>query len=132
MDDFSFDLPGGASQARRAFRIKVPGLEVWIEEKGEAFAIEDLSALGMAFFSHDPGAFEPERLLTCDLLLNQKLFIAALSARVKRIMPDAGPDVCSVGCAFEGLDLKQEARLDKLVLEVQKRLIALRKTKERS
>ena len=34
-----------------------------------------------------------------------------------------------IGCVFHDMDRRQEIKLDKLVLEVQKRLIELRKAK---
>ncbi len=120
-DDISFSVAGDDPQ-RRAFRAKVPGLKIVVPVKSSsAYDVMDLSAMGLAF-KDDTRSFKENTIITFDLYLNDKVFLAELTARVMRLLPNG-----LVGCNFEGNDHRKEARLDKLVLEVQKRLIALRK-----
>ena len=118
--DISFTVAGDDSQ-RRAFRAKVPGLKVAVPAKKASYDVMDLSAMGLAF-RDDAKSFKENTIITFDLYLNDKVFLAELTARVMRMLDNG-----LVGCNFEGNDHRKEARLDKLVLEVQKRLIALRK-----
>ena len=60
-----------------------------------------------------------------DLLLNKRLFLGDLKGKVMRVITEKG----IIGCNFDGMERRQEIKLDKLVLEVQKRLIELRKAK---
>jgi len=119
-EDISFTVAGDDSQ-RRAFRAKVPGLKVVVPARNAGYDVMDLSAMGLAF-KDDAKSFKENTIITFDLYLNDKVFLAELTARVMRMLPNG-----LVGCNFEGNDHRKEARLDKLVLEVQKRLIALRK-----
>ncbi|MEW5771940.1 MAG: PilZ domain-containing protein [Thermodesulfobacteriota bacterium] len=118
--DISFTVGGDDSQ-RRAFRAKVPGLKVAVPDRSASYDVMDLSAMGLAF-RDDAKSFKENTIITFDLYLNDKVFLAELTARVMRMLDNG-----LVGCNFEGNDHRKEARLDKLVLEVQKRLIALRK-----
>jgi hypothetical protein len=120
MADISFTVAGDDSN-RRAFRAKVPGLKVVVPARNAAYDVMDLSAMGLAF-RDDTKSFKENTIITFDLYLNDKVFLAELTARVMRMLGNG-----LVGCNFEGNDHRKEARLDKLVLEVQKRLIALRK-----
>lgn len=119
-EDISFSVAGDDS-SRRAFRAKVPGLRVVVPAKSAGFDVVDLSAMGLAF-RDDARSFKENTMITFDLHLNDKVFLAELTARVMRVLDNG-----IIGCNFEGNDHRKEARLDKLVLEVQKRLIALRK-----
>lgn len=119
-EDISFSVAGDDSQ-RRAFRAKVPGLRVAVPAKNAAYDVVDLSAMGLAF-RDDAKSFKENIIITFDLHLGGKVFLAELTARVMRVLDNG-----IIGCNFEGNDHRKEARLDKLVLEVQKRLIALRK-----
>ncbi len=120
-DDFSFTMAGDDKQQRRAFRASVPGLEVYIPARDARYKVGDLSALGLAFLD-ESRSFKEGEALELDMFLNRKLFLSGLKLRVMRVL-----DKGIIGCNFEAIDPRKEARLDKLVLEVQKRLIALRK-----
>lgn len=119
-EEISFSVSGDDSQ-RRAFRAKVPGLQVAVPANKAAYDVVDLSAMGLAF-RDETKSFKENTIITFDLHLNGKVFLAELTARVMRVLANG-----IIGCNFEGNDHRKEARLDKLVLEVQKRLIALRK-----
>lgn len=119
-DELSFSVGGDDSQ-RRAFRAKIPGLKVVVPAKNKGYDVVDLSAMGLAF-RDETRDFKENVIITFDLYLNDKVFLSELTARVMRVLGNG-----LIGCNFEGNDHRKEARLDKLVLEVQKRLIALRK-----
>ncbi|HEU6437008.1 MAG TPA: PilZ domain-containing protein [Nitratidesulfovibrio sp.] len=120
-DDFNFTLPSDIEGERRAYRTSVPGLAASVAGKDGTFPVENVSAVGIAM--HAPGhAFAEGEDLRLDLLILGRPYITALPARVVRLEGAA-----LVGCEFTAPDFWQEARLDKLVLEVQKRMIAQRK-----
>ncbi|MBC18596.1 Type IV pilus assembly PilZ [Pseudodesulfovibrio profundus] len=119
---FDIKLPAGKEeQLRKAFRTKVPGLTVRFEDQDRVLDVKDLSATGFAVLDPEK-RFEEGAHIECDLLINNKLFLSGATAKVIRVLDNG-----IVGINFVELNLKQQAKLDKLVLEVQKRLIALRK-----
>ena len=120
-EDFDFTLPSDHEGERRAYRTSVPGLAASVAGKDGTFPVDNVSAVGIAL--HAPGhAFAEGENLRLDLLILGRPYITALPARVARLGEGA-----LVGCEFTTPDFWQEARLDKLVLEVQKRMIARRK-----
>jgi hypothetical protein len=122
--DFDIKIEGEDDRLRKAFRTQVPGLMVRIEGRKEPFQVKDVSAGGFAFLDKDK-TFQEGRTHHVDLLLKNKVFLKGLTARVMRVLDNG-----LIGCNLEDLDKRQEARLDKLVLEVQKRLIAQRRLQE--
>lgn len=125
MDDFKFSLPGLDQEKRNAFRATIPGLEAYVRERRKYYVIHDLSATGMGI-KVDPGqGFKEGMSFDCDLYLNKRLYLGGLRATIMRITSKM-----IAGCEFAVMDTRKEARLDKLVLEVQKRLIALRKARK--
>ncbi len=124
-DDFSFELDDTGDNQRRTYRVRAPGLEVWIPKAELAVGVGDVSASGISLLEVPEKALDWGEVFGCDLLLNKKLYISGLFAKVRRILEDG-----VVGCTFEELDPRKEAKLDKLVLEVQKRRIALKRARE--
>ena len=122
MDEFSFSLPGADDHKRRAYRAYVPGLEAYVHNRGRTYPVKDLSAMGMGIQVQNKDKFSINEIFKFDLLLNKKLFVGGVEAKVMRITGDL-----LAGCDFLAMDKHREARMDKLVLEVQKRLISLRK-----
>lgn len=121
--DLNFTMGGDEDGTqRRAFRAKIPGLGVHVGATGTTHEVADVSAMGLAFFGKGLGGFKAEQSIEFDLLINKKVFISKLHAKVMRVLDNG-----LVGCNFENMDRRQEVKLDKLVLEVQKRMIALRK-----
>lgn len=106
---------------RRAFRAKIPGLTVYIPAKGKSYPVMDLSAMGLAFMDETKG-FTEGQVIEFDLLISKKVFLNGLTVKVMRVL-----DKGLIGCNFENVPPRKEAKLDKLVLEVQKRMIALKK-----
>lgn len=125
MDDYSFTLPEADSHHRRAFRTSIPGLTAYLPGRAKSFDVKDLSAAGLGLQANPADKFREGEIFALDLMLNNRLFLGGLQAKVMRLTP-----ALLAGCTFEAMDARQEARLDKLVLEVQKRLIALRKAKQ--
>lgn len=121
MTSFDFSI-GGDESARRAYRAQVPGLEGWIKEKQQGYPVQDISATGFALVVQN-GSIKQGEILQMDLLLSKRLYIGEIPCQVVRVLNNG-----LVGFDFLQLDRRQEARLDKLVLEVQKRIIAKKRT----
>ncbi|XPV74994.1 MAG: PilZ domain-containing protein [Desulfovibrio sp.] len=119
--DISIDVPDKGQ--RGAFRCRIPGLLVRVRETGKVYHVEDISASGFAFKA-DIKKFKEDADLTIDLFLSKKPIVAGVVTRVIRLIAPKQ----LVGCSFDSITQKQEEKLDKLVLEVQKRMIAMRKT----
>ena len=120
MSDFEFNLDSDSK--RRAFRAQVPGLIARVAEKSLAFHVKDISVTGFAI-QPPVGTFTDGEEFQIDLFLNHRVYIRALVCVVTRKLDNG-----MIGCDFRELDRRQEARLDKLVLEVQKRVIANRRS----
>lgn len=125
--DFDFKIGDERDYGRQAFRTKVPGLEVKVEGEGDAYyPVADLSASGFAF--EDASGIRKEgEFLVVEFYLKRKLFLGGVEAEVVRIISSKN----LIGCTFKELNRRQEARLDKLVLEVQKRIISAQKARKR-
>jgi hypothetical protein len=119
---FELEVPTGRDeQLRKAFRTKVPGLTARVSGREGAFDVKDMSATGFAVL--EPGAgLKEHQQIECDLLINNKLFLGGVKAEIRRVLDNG-----IIGINFIELTRKQQGKLDKLVLEVQKRLIELRK-----
>jgi hypothetical protein len=122
--DFDVRMPNDDDQLRKAFRTRVPGLFIRITDTGREYQVKDLSASGFAILEENR-LFKEGQSFQFDLLLAKKLFLTQITGKVMRVLDNG-----IVGCNFAGLDRRQEMKLDKLVLEVQKRLIELRKAKK--
>ena len=109
---------------RDAYRTKLPGLVAQLADDGLEYEVLNLSATGMALKSGGR-SFAREETLVFDLLLSGVRILKSARARVVRVL---GREM--VGCDFLGLGREEESRLDKLILEVQKRLISARKRLE--
>lgn len=119
MADMSFTLPGTEDSKRQAYRVAIPGLEVVSLSTGLTHKVRDLSASGLAFEAA-PG-YSSGQSLSVRLILHNKIYLENVEIKVVRCREDV------VACSFLNLSFQQEAKLDKLILEVQKLLIARRK-----
>lgn len=120
--DFDIDLQTSA-QHRGAFRATIPGLSIRLPS-GETCTAKDLSVGGAGFVPPPSLHLHKDQVLMLDILVADHLYVQGLESVVARVSPEA------VACAFQNLTRTQEIRLDKLVLETQKRLIARRKAEE--
>lgn len=106
---------------RQAYRARVPGLMAKDVATQAQYHVHDISALGMSL--EDPGGtLKQGTPLVFDVLLKDHAIIVGLGAQVAR------QNVPVTGLKFTDLSQRQEERLDKLVLEVQKYLISKSKT----
>ncbi len=121
--DFTFKLEGESSR-RAAHRERVKGLAALWADVGRVFVVHDVSAAGLCLVAPD-GGLAPGATGRLTLVIGSRTLIADLPVRVVRVS-----DQGLVGLAFGELSLRQEAWLDKLVLEIQKRRIDLRKARE--
>jgi len=121
--DFEISIPEDEEQLRKAFRTKVPGLKARFPEQKRVLDVMDLSATGFAVLDAEK-SFSEKQTVEVELLINKKLFLRGISALVMRVLDNG-----IVGLNFVDLERQKQIKLDKLVLEVQKRLIALRKKK---
>jgi hypothetical protein len=122
--DFEFELEGESGR-RQAHRERVLGLVAAIEGGEEPFVVHDVSASGLALV--DPrGRLARGRTCRVSLAIGERILARDLPAMVVR---ESGPALRMAGLAFVDLGPRQEAWLDKLVLEIQKRRITLRKAR---
>jgi hypothetical protein len=122
--DFEFKLEGESGR-RQAHRERVQGLVAVIEGVDGTFVVHDVSASGLALV--DPvGRLARDRTCRVALSIGERVLIRDLSAVVVR---EAAPAVRMAGLTFVDLGSRQEVWLDKLVLEIQKRRISLRKAR---
>lgn len=108
---------------RGAYRATIPGLSVKLP-CGTTSPARDISAGGVGFTPPAGMTYSSGQVLVLDFLVADHLFIQGLESVVVRA------DANSVACSFRLLSRAQEVKLDKLVLETQKRLIARRKAEE--
>ncbi len=121
--DFEINIPEEEGQLRKAFRTKVPGLTARFPAAGRTLDVMDLSATGFAVSDPERG-FKEGQALEVELLIKNRVFLREVNAEVMRVLDNG-----IIGLNFVDLDRQRQIKLDKLVLEVQKRLIALRKKK---
>ncbi|THB68231.1 MAG: PilZ domain-containing protein [Desulfovibrio sp.] len=125
-DSFDFSFPKEPEHKREAFRASLPGLKAKLAGTDREYAVKDISAAGMALHNPSKRGFRAGDVLALEIILNNKTLLTSVAVTVKRVLDNG-----LVGCSFVGLSPRQEAHLDKLVLEVQKRLIAVKKAKSR-
>ena len=121
--DVTFELEGEVGK-RAAHRERVRGLVARLDDEADGFVVHDVSASGLALV--DPEArIAVGRDCRLALGIGPRELVDGLPARVVR-RAEGG----LTGLAFGELSLRQEAWLDKLVLEIQKRRIDLRKSRQ--
>lgn len=123
--DFDFSIDG-EDRPRRAFRARVAGLGARVHAHDRAYPVKDISATGLALLD-ESRHFRQGESLVLDLEIHRRPFLRDVSVTVVRVLEGG-----IVGLDFTGLDRRIEQRLDKLVLEIQKRLIDLRKAREQA
>lgn len=121
--DFSFELPGADETKRRAYRVPVRGVSIKVHGFSSLFPVVDLSVTGLAF-RDDSQSFTLGQLFQFDLFIKDKVWVNGVEGKVVRTWNKA-----MVGCSFAALTRSQEQMLDRLNLEIQKRMIDKRKKK---
>ena len=122
--DFSIDSAASRDTRRKAYRATIPGLRAIVQQFSTSCKVRDISAAGVAFYCDEADPSKGD-VLEVDFVVADKLLLSKAGVQVVRTTEDG-----LIGCMFRDLTLKQEAKLDKLVLEVQKRMISLRKKEQ--
>jgi hypothetical protein len=122
--DLTFDYPNETDMKRQAYRVHYPGLAIRVHGRKAPYPVIDLSPLGLAFTDKEQ-SFTLGQTMRLDLCIQDKVCVQGIQARIVRIR-----DMLRVACVFEELSRLQERLLDKLTLEIQKRLIEQRKRKQ--
>ena len=120
---FTVSDSGLGSAQRKTPRTTIPGLAVRRQDEGAEYAVRDLSSSGFALL--DPaGGFAEGDSAPFDLFLMGKPIVQGVGAKVVRLIANG-----LVGFDFESLAPHQEERLERLVLDVKKRRLALGRAK---
>lgn len=119
-DDLNFSLTETSPVQRSAYRAMVRGLFARLDD-GSVYDVHDISAGGcsLAMPLH---AYQVGYRFILDLLAGKTVLVTGIEAEVVRLIPNS-----LAACAFLDITRYQEIKLDKLVLEIQKRKIAQRK-----
>ncbi len=118
---FAFTMDEDGQTQRHAYRTNVHGIEVRLNRGNNIYKVVDLSVTGCAF--QMPKKILAEgHILTLQMEVRQRIILADIRARVIR-----STDRGIVACNFVDLTERQEYSLDKLVLEIQKRIIEVSK-----
>ncbi len=121
MSDLVFTYEPERDNPRQAYRAKVPGLAAKDRAMDASFVVQDISVGGVSLLDPDD-KLKMDQSLEFDVLIKEHVLIVGIKAQVTR------RDGTLVGLRFNELEQRQEERLDKLVLEVQKHLISKRKS----
>ncbi len=111
----------GSAGARQGFRAEVQEVEIFEEARGVLLSVKDISVTGCLVCAKEH-TFKLGEVFLADLHVHKQPYIVKIKARVVRVLPGGG-----FGCCFEDMDRRQEAKLDKFILEVQKQQIAMNK-----
>jgi len=120
-NDLTFTYEPEKEANRQAFRAQFPDMAAWVLPLEKRLRVRDVSA-GGASLDDPQGLLGQGEQATLDLLVKDRVLIRGIAAQVARHTGAVA------GLRFTGLTRKQEEHLDKLVLEVQKYLIAKQKT----
>lgn len=121
-DTLDFSYRPDSSTARGAFRASLPGLSVRLAT-GERFQVKDISAGGLSVYA-EGRRLRSDAHVIMELYVAERLFLGELKAHLVRMVDG---DVAAY--SFVELSRQQEFRLDKLVLSMQKHMIAMRKAR---
>ena len=115
-----------SSSPRKAYRVSIPNLKIKIKDRPGEFEALDISVSGVAFSlkENDNQGLETDQDVEISLIIRQKVFLKELQGKLVKVTDTFA------ACEFGDIPLKQEALLDKLVLEIQKRMIELKRKKK--
>ncbi len=119
---FEFTLAEDEQGQRLAYRALVHGIEARIGANKATLPVADISVSGCAFQLCEGFSTKEGDILPLQLEVRGRVIIAQLRAQVIRVTGRG-----MVACTFMNLSERQEYALDKLVLEIQKRLIEMKK-----
>ncbi len=115
---YDFSLEEDAQSARNAYRAMVQGIEARINGGKSTYEVVDISVSGCAIQLPANINLAEGATFTVQLEVRGRSILTALRVKVIRVTPKG-----IVACNFMNMNERQEYALDKLVLEIQKRLI---------
>ncbi len=119
---YDFSLEEDAQGARNAYRAMVQGIEARINNAKSTYEVVDISVSGCAIQLPASINLAEGASFNVQLEVRGRAILTALRAKIIRVTPSG-----VVACSFVNMNERQEYALDKLVLEIQKRLIEANK-----
>ncbi|MDQ7032135.1 MAG: PilZ domain-containing protein [Desulfonauticus sp.] len=120
LDNFTIKYNPKHQSKRRCFRIRANKFKIVIDN--HTYQVRDLSSTGVSFWKNGFPSFQKGASLEGMLLIKDK---PLLKAKLRVVREDKD----FIACEFEGLTRRDVLKLDKIVLEVQKRYLAKLKMK---
>ena len=118
--NFGQDEDSQGKNQRLSFRVKPLGVKVKTDKIADTFWVSDLSIGGVCMVVPD-GLFLKDEKFIATLLIAEKEYLTNLETIVVRSFAH------ECACLFLNISKRQELKLDKLVLAMQKHLIAQQK-----
>ncbi len=119
---YDFSLSEEVQGQRSAYRALVHGIEARVNTDAVLQPVVDISVSGCAFQLTPSFTVKENDELLIQLEVRGRVIIAQLKVRVIRVTAQG-----IAACNFINLSPRQEYALDKLVLEIQKRIIEMKK-----
>ncbi len=119
---YEFSLDEDAQGPRNAYRAMVQGIEARINNAKSTYEVVDISVSGCAIKLPANINLAEGATFNVQLEVRGRSILTALRVKVIRVTPSG-----VVACNFINMNERQEYALDKLVLEIQKRLIESQK-----
>ncbi len=123
-DDFTIEYT--PSSPRKTLRVTTTSLFARFDPKGPCYPLNDISASGISFTYKDisPAPCEVNEIRPLQILLANNKVLMQAKIKCLHVFPKF------IGAVFVDLDRHTEAKLDKLVLEIQKQQIAKKNRKK--
>ena len=118
--DFDFQYIGPENKGRVTYRVTLQDALVRIVGQDKPYVLSNISASGLAFYVPSDATFRVGQEFVADITGKKRRFLDGLKLEVVRVDRQEGV----VACKMIDLDSDNEALIDKLVLEVQKRELA--------
>ncbi len=119
---YDFSLDDDDQGQRLAYRAMVQGIEARINGGKSTYEVVDISVTGCAIQLPQNINLAEGATFAVQLEVRGRSILTSLRAKVIRVTPRG-----VVACNFVGMNERQEYALDKLVLEIQKRIIEANK-----
>ncbi|MDR0467039.1 MAG: PilZ domain-containing protein [Deltaproteobacteria bacterium] len=120
-----FRIALNSPHGRERFRVYINGLSLLLDDVEQTFNIRDISSTGCNLCA-EAKSLAVGRTFDGDLHIGGAGYIAGIKVKIVRHVANN-----SVACIFRALTRQQEIKLDKLLLEIQKRDIATLATRRK-